>query len=304
MNTNTLTIASRKSPMALWQANHVKSLLQKKHPDLKIAILGTSTSGDRDKTTPLNELGGKEVFVKEVQNTLLQQEADIAVHCIKDMSAHNVAGLSLVAVCERDDPRDAFVSNKYANLDAMPAGSVIGTGSPRRESLLRAARPDITIKPIRGNVDTRLSKLDANEYDAILLSAAGLTRMSLAHRVQFLFNPELFIPAIGQGALGLECRSNDDRCQELLAALDHSPSHLCIAAERALNQRLGGGCHTPLGAYATIDSDNHINLIAMVASADGSVQLRTHQNGPAENAQKIGIEAANHLITQGANNLL
>lgn len=304
MSRKTLTLASRKSPMAMWQAEHIKQQLQKHRPDLNVTILGVSTSGDRDKQTPLKDIGGKDVFVKELQAQLLSKQADFAVHCIKDMSVHAVAGLTLAAVYTRDDPRDALVSNHYANLDDIPTGSCVGTGSPRRESLLRAARPDLVIKPIRGNVGTRLAKLDAGEYDAILLSAAGLTRMDLAHRVRHLFNPEVFIPAIGQGALGLECRSCDEETLELLSVLNHVPSQLCIAAERAMNQRLGGDCYTPIGAYATLDAEQRITLRGMVGSLDGHTQLRTCQQDDAENAQLIGIRAADHLITQGAHDML
>ncbi len=303
MPKQSLTIATRKSPMAMWQAEHIKQRLLSFHPDLTINILGVSTSGDRDKQTPLIELGGKDVFVKEIQQQLLDGHADIAVHCIKDMSVHAVAGLHIAAICERDDARDAFVSKQYSRLDDMPAGATIGTGSPRRESQLKALRPDIDIKPIRGNVDTRLKKLDSGDYDAIMLSAAGLTRMDLAHRVSYLFTPDQMIPAIGQGALGIECRSNDADSIEVVSVLDHADSHLCIAAERAVNQRLCGDCHTPLGAYATIKNDA-LQLIAMVGSSDGSIILRSQQQGDKENAQHIGIQVADKLIAQGAHDML
>ncbi|MDF1653994.1 MAG: hydroxymethylbilane synthase [Coxiellaceae bacterium] len=304
MPKQTLTIATRKSPMAMWQAEHIKQRLHTFHPNLTINILGVSTSGDRDKQTPLAELGGKDVFVKEIQQQLLDGQADIAVHCIKDMSVHAVSGLLLAAICERDDARDAFVSNRYERLEDMPAGATIGTGSPRRESQLKFLHPDIEIKPIRGNVDTRLKKLDEGEYDAIMLSAAGLTRMNLAHRVKYLFQPQQMIPAIGQGALGIECRGADVDSQEIIRVLDHEPSHLCIAAERAVNQRLCGDCHTPLGAYATLNDNNELSIIAMVGNSDGTTILRSQQQGTIENAQHIGICAADHLITQGAHDML
>lgn len=304
MTKQSITLASRKSPMAMWQANHIKQQLNKYHPDLEVSILGVSTSGDRDKNTPLSEMGGKDVFVKEIQSVLLNKQADVGVHCIKDMSVHAVTGLQVTAICERDDPRDALVSARYANLKEIPAGSTIGTGSPRRESLIKSIRPDVIIKPIRGNVDTRLRKLDNGDYDAIVLSASGLTRMNLSHRIRHLFNPEQFIPAIGQGALGLECRSDDTETQKLLQVLDHTPSHLCVSAERALNQRLCGDCHTPIGAYATLNKNNQIRLIAIIASQDGSTQLRTEKVGEIENAQLIGIQAADHLITLGAHDML
>ncbi|MDF1795516.1 MAG: hydroxymethylbilane synthase [Coxiellaceae bacterium] len=299
-----LTIATRKSPMAMWQAEHIKQRLHTFHPELTIDILGVSTSGDRDKQTPLAELGGKNVFVKEIQQQLLEGNADIAVHCVKDMSAHSIAGLQLTAICERDDARDAFVSHQYERLEDLPAGASIGTGSPRRESQLKSLRPDISIKPIRGNVDTRLKKLDDGEYDAILLSAAGLTRMDMAYRVKYLFQPQQMIPAIGQGALGIECRGVDIDSQEIISVLDHAPSHLCVAAERAVNQRLCGDCHTPLGAYATLNDDNILSIIAMVGSSDGSIILRSQQQGNAENAQHLGISVANDLIAQGAHDML
>ena len=304
MSKQALTIATRKSPMAMWQAQHIKQRLQSFHPELNIDILGVSTSGDRDKHTPLIELGGKNVFVKEIQQQLLDGNADIAVHCVKDMSAHNVTGLQLAVICERDDARDAFVSNQYDRLDDLPHGASIGTGSPRRESMLKALRPDINIKPIRGNVDTRLKKLDDGEYDAIMLSAAGLTRMNLAHRIKYLFQPQQMIPAIGQGALGIECRSADIDNQEIISVLDHTPSHLCVAAERAVNQRLCGDCHTPLGAYATLNDNDELHVIAMVGNSDGSIILRSQQQGSAENAPHLGIGVADDLIAQGAHDML
>ncbi|MDF1760680.1 MAG: hydroxymethylbilane synthase [Coxiellaceae bacterium] len=304
MSKQALTIATRKSPMAMWQAEHIKQRLKSFHPELNIDILGVSTSGDRDKQTPLIELGGKNVFVKEIQQQLLAGNADIAVHCVKDMSAHSVAGLQLAVICERDDARDAFVSNQYDRLDDLPHGASIGTGSPRRESQLKALRPDINIKPIRGNVDTRLKKLDDGEYDAIILSAAGLTRMNLAHRIKYLFQPQQMIPAIGQGALGIECRGIDVDSQEIISVLDHAPSHLCVAAERAVNQRLCGDCHTPLGAYATLNDNDELHVTAMVGNSDGSIILRSQQHGNSENAQHLGIGVANDLIAQGAHDML
>lgn len=302
MAIKTITIASRQSPMALWQAEFIKASLLKLYPKLNVTILGMTTKGDREKDKPLADIGGKALFVKELQKSLLDKRADIAVHCIKDMSVHPVSGLTLCALCARDDPRDAFISNHYQDISELPEGACIGTSSPRRIALLKAIRPDIQTKMLRGNAGTRLNKLDQGEYDAIILSASGLHRLGLAERICALFDPEHFVPAIGQGGLGIECRAQDEEIQQLLEPLNHTPTQLCIAAERAVNQRLMGDCYTPIGAYAYLDG-NHIHLKAIVGNETGTI-IKSQFIGAQDNAQLIGIKAADDLIAQGANDLL
>ncbi len=299
----TLRIATRKSPMALWQAHFIKANIQRIYPDLSIQLIELVTQGDKDLSTALVNLGGKSLFVKELQQALLNDQADIAVHCIKDMSVHAVPGLKLAAVCQRSDPRDALISHQKITLRELPHGAVVGTASPRRQSLLLAMRPDLTIKLLRGNVNTRLQKLDAKNYDAIVLAAAGLERLSLAQRIHERFDPNTFIPAIGQGALGIECRANDTATLQKIAFLHHSPTAACIDAERAVNQTLGGDCHTPIGAYAQIN-DGELRLKAVVGSMDGKTLLRAEANRQIEQAAELGIAVAEELIAQGAKKLL
>lgn len=297
-----LRLITRKSPMAMWQAEHIKTLLIQHHPELSIDIIGMTTEGDRRTDVPLQDIGGKGLFVKGLQAELLNHQADFAVHCIKDMSVHALPGLSIAAIGHRDDPRDALISNHFNSVDELPEGANIGTSSPRRQSLLKALRPDLNVTMLRGNVNTRLSKLDNGDYDAILLSACGLHRIGLGHRIKMLFDPEFFIPAIGQGALALECRTTDNKTLGLLSCLNHEPSSVCIAAERAVNQRLGGDCHTPIGAYARLDGEQ-MHIKAFVGDQHGTL-LVTEAIGPKENAQLIGIKAADDLIARGANDML
>jgi hydroxymethylbilane synthase len=299
-----ITIATRESPMAMWQAEYVKAQLSQRHPDIEFRLLGMTTHGDQDTKTPLLELGGKSVFVKELQQALLDKRADIAVHSIKDMSVHAVNGLCLSAICQRTEVRDAFISNHYASLADLPNGAIVGTGSPRRWCQLKALRPDIEIKPIRGNAGTRLQKLDDGQYDAILLSAAGLERLGLTERIRSYFDPDRFIPAIGQGAIGLECRSGDPDTCAIAETLNDPDTNCCISAERALNQRLSGDCHTPIGAYATLDDNNTLTLKTIVGTLDGGTIIYGQGQGPRENAQLIGIQVANDLLAKGAGDML
>lgn len=301
--TDILKIATRKSSMALWQANFIKSKLSAIYPDLQIKLVGKVTQGDRDLNTALTNLGGKSLFVKELQQALLTEEADIAVHCIKDMSVYPHPQLVLGAVCERDDPRDAFVSNQYQTLEELPQQAIIGTASPRRACLIKSIRPDAKIKLLRGNVNTRLAKLDNGNYDAIILAAAGLQRLELSHRIQFCFDPTQFVPAIGQGALGIECRQNDDKILKLIRPLHHELTATCIEAEQAVNQTLGGDCHTPIGAYASIN-DNELILRGVVGSENGKTILQKTVRGKPAEAKQIGFALAEHLIAKGANALL
>ncbi|MCX7120422.1 MAG: hydroxymethylbilane synthase [Gammaproteobacteria bacterium] len=303
MKKNHIRIATRKSKLALWQAHFVKSELEKKYPALTVTLVEMLTEGDKQQTISLAEIGGKSVFVKALQNALLNDEADIAVHSIKDMSAYPTPNLMFAAVCERADPRDAFVSNEFITLESLPRHATVGTSSPRRSSLIKSLRPDIKIALLRGNVDTRLAKLDAKNYDAIILAAAGLNRLNLASRIQSYFSPDFFTPAIGQGAIGIECREDNILMRDLLVFLNHAETAHCITAERTVNQLLGGDCHTPIGAHAHINQ-NKIHLSAMVASLDGKIMLRAEAHGDFNDAIVCGENVAKDLLNQGAAKLI
>lgn len=298
-----IRIATRKSKLALWQASFVKEALEQRYPDIKISLVEIITEGDKQQTTPLADMGGKSLFVKALQVALLNNEADIAVHSIKDISVHNTTGLMLGAILKREDARDAFVSVKYKNLLAMPANTIIGTSSPRRTVLIKEIRPDIEIKLLRGNVDTRLAKLDAGNYDAIVLAAAGLKRLALTSRITDYFSDEIFTPAIGQGAIGVECRESDDFMRELLHFLHDEKTAMCVNAERLVNQILNGDCHAAIGAHAKIINDQ-IDLSAMVGSLDGKIILRAHQAGNVKKGNLFAKNIAKDLLKRGAAKLL
>lgn len=304
MSKSTITIVTRKSPLALWQAELVQQQLTSCYPGLKVEILGKTTEGDKILNKSLAGIGGKDLFVKDLQQTLLNKEADIAVHSIKDMSVKKNSGLLLAAFCRREDPRDVFVSNSYENLDALPDNATIGTSSPRRQCQLNATKPHLAIKPIRGNVGTRLEKLASGEFDAIILAAAGLLRLSHENRIREYLDPEAFIPAIGQGAIGIECHADDIHMIELLEKLDHHPTRICITAERAVNRRLNGDCFTPLAAHAVLHDNNTLHLIAMVGSVDGKHIIRNEIEGPANQAEALGLELGDRLLDQGAGEFL
>ncbi len=303
MTLKTLKIATRKSPMALWQANHIKQRIHETHPNINIELVELLTQGDRNQKSALTTLGGKSLFVKELQHALLKQEADIAVHCIKDMSVMPCPGLQLEIVCEREDPRDVFISNHYSCLKELPKGAIVGTSSPRRQSQLKAKRPDLNTQLLRGNVNTRLKKLDEGQYDAIILAAAGLKRLGLENRIADYLDPNDFIPAIGQGALGIECRENDNDVKALIQHLNHKPSQICITAERAVNQQLGGNCYTPLAAYAVFKQEQ-LHLSGMVGSLDGKNIITSQAAGKPEEAISLGVQLANSLLAKGAKKLL
>lgn len=302
MTSTVLRLATRQSPLALWQANYVKQQLQIHHPHLSIELIGLLTAGDKKTDVALTQLGGKSLFVKELQTALLENTADIAVHSIKDMSVTPCPGLLLAAVCKREDPRDALVATHISRWQDLPMNAVVGTASPRRQCQLQALRPDIMIKPLRGNVGTRLAKLDNHDFDAIILACAGLKRLGLSERISEYLNPLEFLPAIGQGALGIECRTDDLQTQTLIASLDDWPTHQCINAERAINFRLGGDCYTPIGAYTELHGQ-HLTLHAMIGSLDGRVQLKESQSGDIHKAQQIGELLAEKLLGQGADQL-
>ncbi|SEL22963.1 hydroxymethylbilane synthase [Atopomonas hussainii] len=300
---NTLRIATRQSALALWQANYVKDRLEQAHPGLTVTLLPMVSRGDKLLDAPLAKIGGKGLFVKELENALLADEADIAVHSMKDVPMEFPEGLGLYCICEREDPRDAFVSNTYASLDELPQGSVVGTSSLRRQAQLLARRPDLEIRFLRGNVNTRLAKLDAGEYDAIILAAAGLIRLGFAERIKSAISDVDSLPAGGQGAVGIECRVADSRVQALLAPLHHEPTALRVRAERALNTRLNGGCQVPIACYATLDNDQ-LYLRGLVGEPQGTRLLRAEAYGPAQAPEALGVQVAEALLMQGAGEIL
>ncbi|SPP32020.1 Porphobilinogen deaminase [Arsenophonus endosymbiont of Aleurodicus floccissimus] len=303
MSTQTLRIATRKSPLAMWQAIFIKTQLEKYHPTLTIELIPMSTQGDILLDTPLAKIGGKGLFVKELENALLENGADIAVNSIKDIPATFPNNLGLMAICQRGDPLDAFVSNQYDSLDALPAGSIIGTSSLRRQCQLRHTYPHLVIRDLRGNVGTRLSKLDNGEYDGIILAAAGLKRLSLETRIRMPLPPEQSLPAVGQGAIGIECRLDDYHTQHCLASLHHHDTAICIQAERAVNNRLEGGCQVPIGGYA-IWQNKQIWLRALVGAPDGCQIIRAERYFTPEDAQQASIELAEELLNNGAKQIL
>jgi hydroxymethylbilane synthase len=262
----TLRIATRKSPLALWQAEFVKANLLKHHPHLKIELVTFTTQGDKILDVPLAKIGGKGLFVKELEAAMLAGEADLAVHSMKDVPMECPEGLAITTICQREDPTDAFVSNRFASLEDLPQGAIVGTSSLRRQCQLRALRPDLIIRDLRGNVGTRLGRLDNNEYDAIILASAGLKRLGLEARLRQQLTQ--LLPAVGQGAVGIETRINDTELHQLLAPLHHPQTALCVQAERAMNRRLQGGCQVPIAGFATIDNQT-LTLKALVGSIDG-----------------------------------
>jgi len=299
----TIRIATRKSPLAMQQAEFIKSQLLKHHPELKVELKGFSTEGDRFLATPLAKIGGKGLFVKELEQAMLNNEADIAVHSMKDMPVEIPQGLSLQAICERHDPRDAFVANAYNSLADLPRGAVIGTSSLRRSCQVLALRPDLKLVSLRGNINTRLRKLDEGEFDAIILAAAGLKRLNFAERIKQLLKPPEFLPAVGQGALGIECRSDDNPLHKLLAKLIHEETTQCVLAERAMNYYLHGGCQVPIAGYATVDA-GQICLQGLVGKPDGSRVLRSKMQGPINQPEQLGKRVAEDLLAQGAQAIL
>lgn len=296
---NIIRIATRKSPLALWQAEHVRDALLAAHPGLHIELLKMTTQGDKILDSPLAKIGGKGLFVKELEQGLLEGRADIAVHSMKDVPAEFPAGLHLAVILAREDERDAFVSNKYANLDALPNGARVGTSSLRRQCQLHARRPDLNILTLRGNVNTRLAKLDADEYDAIILASAGLLRLNMAGRITQYIEPEISLPAVGQGAIGIECREHDERIHALLAVLNDAATHIRVTAERAMNRRLEGGCQVPIAGHAVLDHGT-LMLRGLVGRPDGSEIVRGEISGPQRDAEQLGIALADDLLARGA----
>ncbi len=301
--TRTIRIATRKSALALWQAEYVKAKLLEAHANIAVELVPMSTQGDKILDTPLAKIGGKGLFIKELEVAMLEGRADIAVHSMKDVPVAFPEGFGLHAICERENPFDAFVSNTYENLDALPQGAVVGTSSLRRQCQLRKHRPDLVIKDLRGNVNTRLAKLDAGEYDAIILAAAGLIRLEMQDRIRTELPEAISLPAVGQGAVGIECRDDDAELIALLAPLNHAETNTRVTAERAMNARLEGGCQVPIGSFATL-SEGTVTLNGMVGKSDGSTLLHATVSGDIKDAEKVGIEVAEQLLSQGAGEIL
>ena len=298
-----IVIASRESALAMWQARHVQSRLAALYPRLEIAILGMTTQGDRMLGASLAKIGGKGLFVKELEDALAQGRADIAVHSVKDVPMNLPPGFALAAIIERADPRDAFVSDRYRSLSELPAGSSVGTSSLRRESQLRARHPRLTVAPLRGNVPTRLKKLAAGQYDAIILAAAGLKRLGLEERITALLTPDESLPAVGQGAVGLECRTERADLVKLLAPLDHRATARCVTAERAFSRGLAGSCNVPLGGFAEV-SGERLRLRGFVGARDGSRLVSGEIEGAAGDPEALGQALAEKLKAQGAAEIL
>lgn len=303
MTQQTLKIATRKSALALWQAEFVKAQLEHFHPNLLVELVPMVTKGDIILDSPLSKVGGKGLFVKELEVAMLEGRADIAVHSMKDVPVDFPAGLGLEVICEREDPRDAFVSNTIARLVDLPQGAIVGTSSLRRQCQIKAMRPDLDIRDLRGNVNTRLAKLDDGQYDAIILAAAGLIRLEMPERIQEFIEPEIMLPANGQGAVGIECRIDDERIKSLLAPLEHQQTRIRVLAERAMNKTLEGGCQVPIGSYAEI-SDNQLHLRGLVGAIDGSKILHSDVHGSLENGEALGKALADKLLADGADAIL
>jgi len=302
-NTQTLRIATRQSPLALWQAEFVKAELLKHHPALKIELVGFTTRGDKILDSSLSKIGGKGLFVKELEQALLANEADIAVHSMKDVPMEFPEGLGLSTICEREDPRDALVSHHYQSLASLPAGAIVGTSSLRRQCQIKQRRPDVQIRDLRGNVQTRLKKLEGGEFDVIILAAAGLKRLGLQERITEYLADTVSLPAGGQGAVGIEARVDDRRIHELLKPLNHSETALCVSAERAMNRRLQGGCQVPIAGYA-IKEGSRLWLRGLVGKVNGEKILRAEQRGSIEQAEVLGVQVAEQLLQQGADRIL
>ncbi|TWX58444.1 hydroxymethylbilane synthase [Colwellia hornerae] len=304
MSTTTVRIATRKSALALWQAEYVKAQLEHFHAGIIVELVPMTTKGDIILDTPLAKVGGKGLFVKELEVAMLEDRADIAVHSMKDVPVEFPEGLGLEVICPREDPRDAFVSNTINSLAELPQGAVVGTSSLRRQCQIKAMRPDLDIRDLRGNVNTRLKKLDNGEYDAIILAAAGLIRLAMPERIQEFIEPEVMLPANGQGAVGIECRTNDETLKALLAPLGCETTRIRVLAERAMNRALEGGCQVPIGSYAVIQENGEIFLRGLVGATDGSEILTSEITGDSENAEQLGHTLAEQLLEKGADRIL
>ncbi|KAF3984396.1 MAG: hydroxymethylbilane synthase [Methylococcales symbiont of Hymedesmia sp. n. MRB-2018] len=303
MTKKIIRIATRKSPLALWQAEHVAERLKQAFPEIKTELVKMVTKGDKILDAPLAKIGGKGLFVKELEQGMLDGLADIAVHSMKDVPVEFPEGLHLSAILDREDPTDAFVSNQYASLQDLPTDAKIGTSSLRRQCQIKEQFPDAEILSLRGNVNTRLAKLDAGEYDAIILASAGLKRLGMADRITQCLDTTISLPAIGQGAVGIECRSDDVETNDLLKVLHDDETTLRVTAERAMNARLNGGCQVPIAGFAEIQGDQ-IVMRGLVGAPDGSILYRAERQGDLNQAEQIGIAIADDLLAQGADKIL
>lgn len=301
---NTVKIGTRQSELALWQANHVRDALIQQHPEIAVELVGITTEGDRIQDRPLADSGGKGLFLKELEVALEAGEIDLAVHSMKDVTVSIPAGLAIPVVMTSADPRDAFVSETVQNLASLKAGAVVGTSSLRRSAQIKTLRPDLEIKGLRGNVNTRLAKLDRGDFDAIILAVAGLERIGLADRIRERLSPEDCLPAVGQGIVGIQCRDADSGVRELIAPLNDAESAIRIGAERAVNARLEGGCHMPLAAFATLESDGGLRLRAGISYPDGSSLLTEDVRGRREDAVSIGDDVGQRLLERGAREII
>lgn len=298
-----LRIATRSSPLAVWQAEFVKDRLQALHDGLQVELVRIKTQGDKILDTPLAKIGGKGLFVKELEEAIYDGRADIAVHSMKDVPMVLPPGFALPVICEREDPRDAFVSNHYDRLMDLPEGACVGTSSLRRRAQVMANRPDLVVDSLRGNVQTRLGKLDAGNFDAIILASAGLKRLEMHHRIRYDMPPEESLPAVGQGAVGIECRDGDERVINLLKPLSDRDTWDRVVAERAMNRRLEGGCQVPIAGFALLEGDT-LWMRALVAEEDGTQVLRAEGRAPREEGHDLGVRLAEALLDQGAGDIL
>lgn len=300
---DTLRIATRNSPLALWQANYVRAELLRLHPGLMVEVVGFTTTGDRILDRTLSKVGGKGLFVKELEQALLDNAADIAVHSMKDVPMALPPGLHVPVICEREDPSDALVCADFANLDALPAGARVGTASLRRQCQLRSLYPDLNIAELRGNVNTRLAKLDRGDYAAIILASAGLLRLGMGARIKQKIPLDVSLPAVGQGAIGIEARAEDLRTLALIEPLHHRQTALCVEAERAVNRALEGGCQVPVASYAQLH-DGQLQLRALVGSVDGKIMLHEDATGDVKDGEAMGLALAKRLLARGADRVL
>ena len=303
MSISNIRIATRESPLALWQAEHVRSRLIRHHPALSVELVAMTTQGDRILDTPLATVGGKGLFIKELEHALLNGTADIAVHSMKDVTVDMPDGLALPVIMKRADHRDVFISNRFQSLDELPEGACIGTSSLRRQCQLRAYRPDLVLKDLRGNVGTRLRKLDEDQFDAIVLAAAGVTRLGFDYRIREYLEPKIMLSAIGQGAIGIEMRADDPDILNIIKSLDDEITKTQLMAERAFSRKLYGGCQLPIAAYAKIDSDQ-LNLCGLVGNPDGKTIIKGELDGSINNAEALGLQLAEVLLNKGADAIL
>lgn len=294
-----ITIATRESPLALWQAEHVQALLRERYPEKKVELLGMTTQGDQILDKTLSKIGGKGLFVKELEIAMQKKLAHLAVHSLKDVPMELPEGFVLAAVSQREDPRDAFVSNRYESLESMPAGSVVGTASLRRELMLRSRFPHLKVKPVRGNVGTRLKKLDSGEYDALVMASAGFKRLGLKDRIREIISDDVSLPSPGQGALGIECLQSDLDTQQAVAFINDEKTRACCLAERAVSRALGGSCQVPLAAYATIE-DSVMRLRALVGDHTTGESVSTEVRGDWQTYEQLAQKAVEDLSKQGA----